>query len=1095
MKKIFIAISFFIALLFLVAPVSAQGWEQIYTNHLLTENSETKKSLVLPNGDILTLVNTYNYSGGFFKGDFHLLRISPNGHKISQKTFDFGGYESANDLIATSDGGYMILCTTTVFNPQGPSTVSPPTLLKLDAQFNQTFLQSSALPITTDWTTSAGHIFEKANGYLVTGACNKVTASLASNAFSALYDAQGNLLSANLVDNNEETGYSAALLNIDGTFIISGTAYLPNTSHENSGWRLTKMNAAGTQILWQKTYTDSTGYYQGVGILKSPDGGYLMLGSRNSGFYMLKTDENGNQLWEKEGNNNLGWINAGAVLQDGSGYAVVFFDFNNAYNPRFILAKTNLVGDITFMNQGYGVDNSNNQAHHIVALSDGGFLITANRNLEPFSNLIINTSQVPYLVRTDAAGNTFYAKANGTIKIDLNGDCIAETDTLNTGLRLQAYKNGLNFAVAQTDSLGRWNMQIDTGEVVFIPQFINGAYTFCPDTLVKQVVLGDSLTNLDFVVYYNPEPVDSIFGSVFEDVDGDCFRDSFEIGRANWPIILHGWVNGQSLTPQTAVTDQNGHYVFIAPSGYTNETDASVSLAGDPADGLNCHPTCFGAQSIRFTAGSTVSQADFGVSCDSLPPCPRMEVDIATARIRPCIESNFVVNYCNKGALLAENTYITVAFDSLLTVNSSNFPYTLLADNILRFDIGSVGSEICGSFTISATLACNQELAGQTFCATAHIYPDSICAPPDPNLDGSQIVINGFCEQDSAIFILQNIGSGDMQQSLDYVVIEDNVLLREGNVQLPAGGTKRMAFAALGHFYRMQAGQSNNFINQNQPVAWVEACGGSSNNPISLGFVNQYGLGDQAPYLDVFCLQAVNSYDPNDKTGFPIGAQDAHYIEPNTELEYFIRFQNTGTAEAINIEIRDTLATDFLDICSVRPGAASFPYTFDLQGNNVVVFKFNGINLPDSTSNEVASHGFVKFRVKQQRDVYLLSQIHNQAAIFFDNNSPVMTNQTLHTVGHDFLILKSFSPDYQGLMLKMQPNPARDFTTLTLEGYENTDKKMTIRIFYSTGQPVLENTFTGNEVRLNTQKLKEGNLFFEVLEDDKRIGRGRFVKI
>jgi hypothetical protein len=1094
MKKIFITFSIFIALLFVVAPGFAQGWERIYPSNVQSENQDSKKSLILSNGDILTLVNTYEYNGGMFEADFHLLRISANGNQLLKKIFDFGSYELANDIIATADGGFLILFETTIFNPQGPAIVSSPSLLKLDAQFNQIFLQSPTFSFA-DWTKSGKHIFENANGYLLTGTCNKETATLASNAFSAQYDFQGNLLDANLVANNEETGYNAAFLNNDGTFMIFGASFLPNSSHESSGWKLSKMNATGTQMLWQETYSDSTGYYQGIGVLKSPDGGYLLVGGRNSSFYILKTDETGNKLWEKDGSNGLGWTNAGATLNDGSGYAFVTFDLNNAYNPRFILSKTNLAGDITLTNQGYGVDQSNNQAHHLLALSDGGFLITANRNTSTFNSPITNFSPTTYLVRTDALGNTFYAKASGNIKTDLNGDCIAETDTLTYGWSVQAFKNGMNMAIALTDTLGRWSMQVDTGEVLFIPQFINGAYTYCPDTLIAQVSLGDSLTDFDFVLYYHPEPIDSVFGYVFEDVDGDCFLDSFEVGRANWPIILNGWVNGASLTPITAVTDQNGRYSFLAPQGFTNETSASLLLTSDPADGLYCNATCGLAKSVLFTAGSTVFQGDFGIKCDSLPPCPRMEVDIATDRIRPCIQSNFVVNYCNKGAILAQNTYVTVSFDSLLTFNNASIPYTILPNNTFRFDIGSVPSEICNSFTIGATLACDAALTGLTFCSEAHIYPDSTCAPPDPNFDDSQIVINGFCEQDSAVFILKNIGSGNMQQALEYVVIEDNVLLRTGSVQLLAGGEKRMAFAAMGHFYRLAAGQTNNFVNQNQPVAWVEACGGSSNNPLSLGFVNQYGLGDQAAAMDVFCLEAVNSYDPNDKTGFPTGAKDAHFIEQNTELEYFIRFQNTGTAEAFNIEIRDTLATDFLDINSVRPGSSSHSYTFDLQGNNVVVFKFANINLPDSTTNEPASHGFVKFRVKQHLNVPLQSEIHNQAAIFFDINAPVMTNQTLHTVGNDFLISKVFSPDFKHFELKMQPNPAKDFTTLTLNGYENKGKTLQLRVFNSMGIKISDQTFTGNSLLLNTEKLSVGTWFFEVYEADIQIGKGRFLKI
>ncbi|MEO0076159.1 MAG: SdrD B-like domain-containing protein, partial [candidate division WOR-3 bacterium] len=49
----------------------------------------------------------------------------------------------------------------------------------------------------------------------------------------------------------------------------------------------------------------------------------------------------------------------------------------------------------------------------------------------------------------------------------------------------------------------------------------------------------------------------------------------------------------------------------------------------------------------------------------------------------------------------------------------------------------------------------------------------------------------------------------------------------------------------------------------------------------------------------------VGSYDPNEKSVTPEGL-----ITQTTELEYFVRFQNVGTAPAIDIEITDTLDSD-----------------------------------------------------------------------------------------------------------------------------------------------------------------------------------------
>jgi hypothetical protein len=63
------------------------------------------------------------------------------------------------------------------------------------------------------------------------------------------------------------------------------------------------------------------------------------------------------------------------------------------------------------------------------------------------------------------------------------------------------------------------------------------------------------------------------------------------------------------------------------------------------------------------------------------------------------------------------------------------------------------------------------------------------------------------------------------------------------------------------------------------------------------------------------------------------------------------------------VVIRDTLSP-LLDISTIRPGAASHNYDFEVYGDRVVQFSFNNILLPDSTVNEAASHGFVAFRVR-----------------------------------------------------------------------------------------------------------------------------------
>jgi uncharacterized repeat protein (TIGR01451 family) len=122
-----------------------------------------------------------------------------------------------------------------------------------------------------------------------------------------------------------------------------------------------------------------------------------------------------------------------------------------------------------------------------------------------------------------------------------------------------------------------------------------------------------------------------------------------------------------------------------------------------------------------------------------------------------------------------------------------------------------------------------------------------------------------------------------------------------------------------------------------------------------------------------------------------------HNILPNQEVEYLIRFQNTGNDTAFTIVIRDTLQSDF-DIFSVRSGVSSDNYDFRMYGPRVLEWTFNNIMLPDSNVNEPESHGFIKFTVRQNRDLPIGTLLENSAAIYFDFNPPIITNTYFHTI-------------------------------------------------------------------------------------------------
>jgi len=146
-----------------------------------------------------------------------------------------------------------------------------------------------------------------------------------------------------------------------------------------------------------------------------------------------------------------------------------------------------------------------------------------------------------------------------------------------------------------------------------------------------------------------------------------------------------------------------------------------------------------------------------------------------------------------------------------------------------------------------------------------------------------------------------------------------------------------------------------------------------------------------------FDQEVLCSYDPNDKltqtTGKSLGAESL--VED--ELLYTIRFQNTGNDVAFRVEIIDTLDNE-IDISTFNVIQNSHPMETYIEEGRIVHFVFDDINLPDSTSNEIESHGFIQYTVSANQSLMLPIEITNTAHIYFDNNPAIVTNTTQNTL-------------------------------------------------------------------------------------------------
>ena len=167
------------------------------------------------------------------------------------------------------------------------------------------------------------------------------------------------------------------------------------------------------------------------------------------------------------------------------------------------------------------------------------------------------------------------------------------------------------------------------------------------------------------------------------------------------------------------------------------------------------------------------------------------------------------------------------------------------------------------------------------------------------------------------------------------------------------------------------------------------------------------------------------SYDPNDKI---VNRPEIPPSNEETVLEYTIRFQNTGTSYAEFVDVIDTLEAR-LNIRSIKMIDASHPYHLSFPDSNVVKWRFDNILLPDSTTNEPESHGFVHFAISTNDSLIVNTEIKNECAIYFDFNDPVITAPA---VTHVKLPTSVYNPLQSPYNIRIYPNPTKDYFLLNI---------------------------------------------------------------
>ncbi len=216
----------------------------------------------------------------------------------------------------------------------------------------------------------------------------------------------------------------------------------------------------------------------------------------------------------------------------------------------------------------------------------------------------------------------------------------------------------------------------------------------------------------------------------------------------------------------------------------------------------------------------------------------------------------------------------------------------------------------------------------------------------------------------------------------------------------------------------------------------------------------------------------VNSYDPNDIT-----CHEGDFISPEQAddyLTYTIRFQNTGTAEAINIRLENEL-DELLDPSTFQPIASSHTYSAERDGRSLV-FRYNNIMLEASSVNEPASHGFMTYRVKPLPGLEIGEVISNTADIFFDFNAPITTN----TATTQIQVLAVGQNQVE--KLSIYPNPASGVVNIKL----GVAGSVSVSIVDLQGKLILaeQKTMINGETALDVSGIQTGMYILRVSSKD-----------
>lgn len=883
---------------------------------------------------------------------------------------------------------------------------------------------------------------------------------------------------------NFRAEFRAIIETQDGGFVAVGTLDTSSTTNTSSLYILKTDRVGNT--LWEKKFGALASGSSFWDVIETSDGGIATVGA--SGFFpninldivLTKLDSLGNTLWTNQ--IDSGGIEGATSLQETlDGGLIVIGD--KAYTGP-LLIKTNALGNVIWSTYITSPANYQVGLNSIRQLADSSYIVGGIHKI-PVSSI---HKKAVYLAKLSKNGQVIWE--NNIVGNNIDYDVFSMELAKDGGMLVAGSRYTANFDadgfLIKTDSVGNllWRKIYNISDHSYISQIeeLNNGKFALYGSVVHPGYSGNSqvfLANADEsgCIFSN-----QLVGNIYHDRNLDCIPDSSDTPLTEVSVKIQG--AGRTVYTRT---DTSGNFEAHLDTGlYTLEVL--------PPNNSPYWITCLPNNTFHL---DTLSNSDTtALAYQATIDCPFMSVDISAPFIRRGVAgSRYSVQYCNLGTTEAPNTIIEVELDPYLILTYSSIPITSQQGNFYTFNVGTVNLNDCRSFTLNI-LADTSAILGQTHCTNVRIFPDTLCISNSWN--GPVLEVDVDCQNDTVFFEITNTGTG-MLNSQQYAIYQDSTLMFIDSMQLGVNQSIIIPqYASLGYTYTIRVLQTNGFpsiLGDSIVTIAVEGCTRLSSGLFSTGFLTQFTLGSTSPFSGSDCQSNIGSYDPNDKSAQPKGYDETYrYISKNTKIDYKVRFQNTGTDTAFNIVILDTLS-NHLNVASIHVSSASHPYTWNIENGNILKVSFNNIMLPDSNVNEFLSHGFFKYRISQKANNPIGTILYNSASIYFDNNLPIKTNETWHTIGEDFIhvnlalsVDKVYSSD---LKVTAYPNPFQEEVSIQVLGLEKSNFK--ILLYDNLGHLVKSKNFKNTPITINRKKLNSGIYFYRLETGDELISTGKLI--